>query len=260
LAAALTACRRSRAFRSDIGQRHGTGHARQPRRRRLRDFTFHFHTATVQRTVRALKARHRRSPRSHDRMPSVIRSQGTSARGPVDQEVNPMRKTMLVAFFGVAGVLAAPAFAQVAVGGAAHLGANARTGGLVQNTLQTTAQTTDRVGTRTDDALRRAHRAGRRTADTARSRANAHAGADADLSTGAGASAAGTRAGASGDVRARANLDTTPAVNRAAATGHAVGSAVRDTAHSAVRTGTRAANAAGDARVDGQVGVETHGH
>jgi len=165
-----------------------------------------------------------------------------------------MHKTMLAAFIVATSALAIPAFAQVNLGGAAHVGAGVNAGAALPNAMHAVDQT----GAQTIQTLHRAdHKAKRMThkaVDTTRSTVNNSGSANAEVSANSSmsAGAGNTNAGANTDAHAGASLDDA---------GAAANQATDNTAGSVSNTVNRAANGqsvGADAKVNAK--VATHGH
>ncbi len=183
-----------------------------------------------------------------------------------------MHKTMLAALIVATSALTVPAFAQVNLGGAAHVGAGVNAGVAGPSAMHAVDQT----GTQAAQTLRRTdhqtrhmtHKAVDKTRSTVTDNDSTHVGANAGGSAGAG----DTHADANANVDAGAGIDTANTAGKAGAAGQGVGGEVRDAAHSAIQATDRTAGSVGDAvkqtatgqsvGADAQVDAKaaTHGH
>lgn len=160
-----------------------------------------------------------------------------------------MHKTMLAALIVATSALSIPAFAQVNLGGAAHLGAGVNAGAAVPSAMHTVDQT----GAQATQTLRRVdhqtrhmtHKAVDKTRSTVTNNGSANAGVNAGGSAGAGAG--DTHADANANVDAGAGIDTANTAGKVGAAGQGVGGDVRDAAHSAIQATDRTAGSVGDA-------------
>jgi len=170
-----------------------------------------------------------------------------------------MRKTMLAVLVASA-VLAAPAFAQVSLGGAGRVGAGVGAG---LPPMPSAGQLGNQTGRQLDQTDRRLHRSVRSADQHSHATLRNHGKADADLH------AQGHAAAGAGDHHAQANADTHAAVgvdaeaaaDRAAATSRGAGRQANDTAHSTLARGEHEAHAAGaqaEQAADQPVGVDAH--
>lgn len=187
-----------------------------------------------------------------------------------------MRKTLLAAFIS-ASVFALPAFAQVRLGGAGHLGGGVTggAGGTLNGAMRGPGQLGAPVPPPSlQQARRHAHHTAAKATGDAHSTLERHGKAHVDTAAGgtAHADTGSTRAHANADVDAGADVDAPPAADRATGSGRGVGDQVSDTAHSASDSTERSAGTVGDAvkrsATEESVGADTkvrakadaHGH
>ena len=186
-----------------------------------------------------------------------------------------MRKTLLAAFIS-ASVFALPAFAQVSLSGAGHLGGGVTggAGGALNGAMRGPAQ----LGAPTPPGLQQTRHHVRHTVD--KTTGDAHSTlerhgkvhADTDASGAARADAGDTHAHANAGVDADADVNSAAAADRASGSARGVGDQVSDTAHSAINSTERSAGTVGDAvhrsATESSVGADTkvrakadaHGH
>jgi len=160
-----------------------------------------------------------------------------------------MHKTMLAALVVAASAFTIPAFAQVDLGGSAHVGAGVNAGAAVPSAVhavdQTGAQATQTLRRADHQAKHITHKAVDKTRSTVTDNDSANAGVNAGGSVGAGTG--DTHADANANVDAGAGIDTANTAGKAGAAGQGVGGEVRDAAHSAIQATDRTAGSVGDA-------------
>lgn len=170
-----------------------------------------------------------------------------------------MRKTLLAAIaFGA--VASAPAFAQVQLGGAARVGADAGVQAPVHGALQTVDHTGTQVTQTTTRTARQTRDAAHRTVDGV----NPDASVNANVRASTRARAAGDHGRTDLDANARANVDAERARNRTEQTAHSVDHQIRQTTRSTLQTAHQNVLRAGDAasrttQSDHSVGVHGEG-
>jgi hypothetical protein len=155
-----------------------------------------------------------------------------------------MRKTLFAASIAAACALAAPAFAQVHLGGvgqaAGNLGVGARQ--TLPNPVPPAMQTAQQMGRQSDRFTRRTTHKVRDAADRS---THARAGADASQQAGISATTPAGDAQAGGSAHAAVGLNTAAAAGQAGELGRGVGGSVRNTANSAVQSTSRTAGSVG---------------
>jgi hypothetical protein len=168
-------------------------------------------------------------------------------RAPSSEGKHAMHKTMLAALIVATSALSIPAFAQVHVGGAGHVGAGVNAGAALPNATPSAMHAVDQTDAQTTQTLRHTkhmtHKAVDQTRSTITGNGSANAGMNASGS--AGASAGDTHANANVDTGA--GIDTANTAGKAGEAGQGVGGAVRDTAHSAIQSTDRTAGSVGTA-------------
>jgi hypothetical protein len=182
-----------------------------------------------------------------------------------------MRKTTL-AILVASAVVAAPAFAQVSLGGAGRAGAGLGAGvGAGLQPMQSASQLGNRTGRDLEQTDRRLHHSARSTDQQSRAALRHHGKADADMHAQghAGANAGGNHAQANADTHAAVGVDAGAAADRVGATSRGAGRQASDTAHSTLARGEHEAHAVGaqaqraadqPVRVDAHAGAKAQSH
>jgi len=159
-----------------------------------------------------------------------------------------MRKTLLAAFIS-ASVFTLPAFAQVSLGGAGHVGGGVSAGGALNGAMRAPG----RLATPAEPSLHRVDRqtrhAARHATEQTGSTLDRHGKVDIDRSADGSARAdvAGAHAHANAGAHADGAVDAGAAADHAADTSRGVGRQVSDSAHSAIDSSERTAGSVGDA-------------